>query len=222
MINILLEGYNIQEPWLHQALKQYIQPHHVVAVVAFSFNDKRIASLQDWNGLYSQNGGKYYAGIVDGFAAYGIPHKQVHFINYFSDTHESAAHKIKSADIIYFLGGLPDRMMERIRAFDLYDVLSKHQGIVMGYSAGALIQLSEYHLSPDDDYPDFQYYPGLSYLNDFYLQVHYERTATQNQSIQRVLTERRKPVYAPATQAGAVLIDNGALTLLGDVEVFEP
>lgn len=91
----------------------------------------------------------------------------------------------------------------------------------MGYSAGAVIQLSEYHLSPDKDYKKFQYYDGLGYLDDFYLEVHYEETAVQNEAIQRVIAERGKTVYATAVQSGVILVDNGNLKLLGDVKVFD-
>ena len=220
MINILLEGFDIDAPWLYDELKNYIQPNHSVAVVAFSFRDNRVKSLSDWNALYSKECGKYHDGIVGGFTTYGIPEENINFINYFTDTKESATQKIKSADIVYFIGGLPDRMMDRIKEFDLYDILMQHDGILMGYSAGAVIQLAEYHLSPDDDYPEFKYYEGLPYLNDFYLEVHYEGTLEQDESIQRVLAERGKTVYATAVRAGAILVDNGNLKLLGDVKVF--
>ncbi len=220
MINILLEGYDIDAVWLYDELKKYIKPTHSVAVVAFSFRDNRVKSIEDWKLLYSKESGKFYAGITDGFASYGIPEHNITFINYFEDTKVSAAQKIAKADIIYFPGGLPDRMMDRIKEFELYDILLNHDGIVMGYSAGAVIQLSEYHLSPDDDYPAFQYYKGLPYLYDFYLEVHYEDTEIQNGAIQRVIAERGKPVYATASGAGAILIDNGNMKLIGNVKVF--
>lgn len=220
MINILLEGYDIDADFLYNELKNYIKPTHSVAVVAFSFRDNRVQSASDWNLLYSKEDGKYYGGITRGFAAYGIPEYQITFINYFADTKESAAQKIFNADIIFFPGGLPDRMMNRIKEFELYDVLINHKGIVMGYSAGAVIQLSEYHLSPDNDYPEFQYYKGLPYLNDLYLQVHYECTEIQNHYIERVISERKKPVYAIAFKAGAMLIDNGKIKPIGNVKLF--
>ena len=179
-----------------------------------------VKSSADWNLLYSKENGKYYDSITRGIIAYGIPECNIRFINYFEDTKESAAQKIAKADIIYFPGGLPDRMMDRIKEFELYDILMNHDGIIMGYSAGAVIQLSEYHLSPDDDYPEFQYYKGLPYLNDFYLEVHYENTEIQNNAIQRVITERGKPVYATEFRAGAILIDNGSMKLIGKVKVF--
>ena len=220
MVNILLEGYDINANWLYDELKEYIKPTHSVAVVAFSFRDNEVRSIKDWNSLYSKENGKYYKGITGGFAAYGIPEGNITFVNYFADTKESAAQKIGKADIIYFPGGLPDRMMDRIQEFDLYDPLMNHEGIVMGFSAGALIQLSEYHLSPDEDYPEFQYCNGLPFLSDFYIEVHYEGTIIQKDAIQRVIAERGKTVYATAHGSGAILIDGGNLRLIGDVKVF--
>lgn len=139
MINILLEGYDIDAAWLYDELKEYIKPTYSVAIVAFSFRDNRVKSITDWNLLYSKENGKFYDGIIDGFASYGISEENITFINYFADSKESAARKIEKADIVYFLGGLPDRMMDRINEFNLHDALMKHDGIVMGYSAGAVI-----------------------------------------------------------------------------------
>ena len=221
MVNILLESYDINAPWLYEELKKYIKPIHKVAVVAFSFRDNRVKSLADWNLLYSKENGRFYGGIVGSFASYGIPEENISFVNYFVDTKKSAKQKIEIADIVYFLGGLLDRMMERIKEFELQDVLMKHTGIVMGYSAGAVIQLTEYHLSPDEDYPEFGYYEGLSYLKDFYLEVHYKETASQKAAIEKVMTERKKTVYATALMKGAILVDNGSIRLLGDVKEYK-
>lgn len=221
MINILLEGYEINSDYLYDDLKKYILSNYSVAVIAFSFRDSEVKNSTEWNLLYSKEKGIYYRGIVSGFTAYGISEDNITFVNYFKDTKESAVQKIQKADILYFTGGRPDRMMDRIKEFDLTDVLRKHKGIIMGYSAGAVIQLSEYHLSPDKDYKEFQYYDGLGYLDDFYLEVHYEETAVQNEAIQRVIAERGKTVYATAVQSGVILVDNGNLKLLGDVKVFD-
>ena len=220
MTNILLESYDINAPWLYDELKKHIKPSHKVTIIAFSFRDSRVKSLVDWNFLYGKDGGRFYKSIVGSFDTYGIPEDSVSFVNYFADTKETAKNKIKNADIIYFLGGLPDRMMERIKEFDLQDVLMNHGGIIMGYSAGAVIQLAEYHLSPDEDYPEFGYYEGLRYLNDFYLEVHYEGNDAQKASIQKVLRERKKRVYATSLMKGAVIVNNGNVKLLGDVKEF--
>jgi hypothetical protein len=52
------------------------------------------------------------------------------------------------------------------------------------------------------------------------MEVHYEGTAVQNESIQRVLAERGKTVYATSAQTGAILVDNGNIKLIGDVKMF--
>lgn len=222
MVNILLEGYDIAAPYLKGELSKHIKPKHSVAVVALSFRDNRVKSLEDWNHLYSKESGIYYGGIIGGFTAYGAAEENITFINFFTDTHESAARKIADADIIYFLGGLPDRMMDRIREMGLYDILMSHKGVVMGYSAGAVIQLAQYHLSPDDDYPEFGYYEGLPYISDFYLEVHYENTSVQNEAIARVLSERHKTVYATVKNAGAIVVEGDNIKLLGNVNVYNP
>lgn len=220
MINILLEGYEINAEYLYDELKNYIKPEYKVAVVAFSFRDDRVKSLDGWKALYSKENGLYYNGIVSGFTAYGISENNIVFLNYFTDTKCSAKEKIENADIIYFLGGLPDRMMDRIKEFDLVDTLKKHKGIIMGYSAGAVIQLAEYHLSPDEKYKEFGYYKGLAYLNDFYLEVHYNNTDVQNEAIEKVLLEKGKTVYATEIFSGAIIVDNGNIKLLGKVKQF--
>jgi len=220
MINILLEGYKINAPWLFEELKKYIKPSHKVAVVAFSFRDLHVRSVLDWNELYGREKGKLYGGIVDGFKSYGIVEDNIYFVNYFSDSKESAARALKDSDIIYFTGGLPDKTLERINEFGLYDIISGHKGIIMGYSAGAVLQLSEYHLSPDHDYPEFDFYKGLSLIDDFYLEVHYTGSQIQNESIQRVLSERKKTVYATSLMSGAIIVDNGEVKLVGDVKTF--
>ncbi len=219
MINILLERYDIDADWLYHELTEYIKPQNKVAVVPFSFRDD-LNNKEAWEQFYGKEQGRYYAGIVDGFLSYGISAENITFLNYFSDTKECARDKIKQADVIYFTGGLPDRMMDRIREFDLYDVIMKHRGTVMGVSAGAVIQLSEYHLSPDKDYPAFGYYRGLPFCDDFYLEVHYEQTPVQKQAIDRVLAERGKPVYAMRSGKGAIIVENRKLRTIGQVELF--
>lgn len=220
-VNILLEGFDIDAQWLYSDLKEYIKSESKVTVVAFSFRDD-IKSLDDWKKLYSPEQGRYYGGIVNSLMAYGVSEENITFINYFADNSESAAKKIQNADILYFTGGLPDRMMERIKEFGIYDAILQHNGIFLGYSAGALIQLKEYHISPDKDYAEFSYYEGFPFIEDFYLEVHYEESEEQNCSIKRVLAQRKKPVYAAEMFSGGIIVDNGNIKTVGNVKKFLP
>lgn len=218
MINILLESYDITLPWLSEELEKYLKPTCKVSIVAFSFRDSQIKNLEEWNKLYSKENGSYYKGIVNPLIFYGIKEENITFVNYFTDNEITAKEKIENSDVIYFLGGLPDKMMDRINEFELYDTILNYKGVIMGVSAGALIQLAEYHLSPDKDYPKLVYFNGFPFINDFYLEVHYESTEEQNDAIKNVMATRNKTVYATLSCQGAIIVDNGKLKLLGQVK----
>jgi peptidase E len=117
---------------------------------------------------------------------------------------------------------MPDGMMDKINEFRLFEALENHKKVAIGYSAGALVQLSEYYLSPDADYSEFNYYKGIPYINDFYIQPHYEGNENQIASINRILSERKKPVYATHTGKGAVVVADGKVKTIGEVSVFRP
>ena len=111
-------------------------------------------------------------------------------------------------------------MMDRIKEFDLVDILRKHNRIVMGYSAVQLFSFLNiiYHLIKT--IKEFQYYDGLGYLDDFYLEVHYEKEKYKTKPFIVCYLERGKTVYATAFMAGGVIVDNGNVKLLGDVKTF--
>lgn len=222
MVNVLLESYDLTAPYLVDALRPYIKPSHRVAIVAFSFLPEQASNLEEWLGLYGKDKGMFYNWLVEPFAAFGVPEENITFVNYFADTKETAAEKVKQADILYFTGGLPDAMMERLYEFDLVDLLKACNGLVLGCSAGAMIQLEEYHITPDWDYPEFGYYRGLPWLKDFYVEVHYVGSAEQKASITRVLKERKKPVYISGHNKAAIIVDNGKVKLLGGADAVYP
>ena len=129
MVNILFDCPNTQD--FVPELKKYFKKSDKVAVVAFSFYDDYVYDAPSWERLFGE-GGNCYVETVDGLAPFGITPDNISFINYFTDTRESAKQKIKDADVIYFTGGLPDKMMERIKEFDLADTLLSHKGVVFG------------------------------------------------------------------------------------------
>ncbi len=222
MVNVLLESYDLTAPFLAPKLHKYLKPGSRVAIVAFSFLPSQAANLSQWEELYGAEKGMFYHWLVDPFREFGIAQENITFVNYFSDTKQSAAEKIKNADILYFTGGLPDAMMDRLAEFELLDVLGEFDGLVLGCSAGAMIQLEDYHITPDWDYPEFGYYKGLPWLNDFCVEVHYEETQLQKDCIQRVLREFGKPVYAIHHDKGALIVEKGIITRLGETELFLP
>ena len=219
MVNILFDCPNTED--FVPELSRYLKSGYKVAVVAFSFYDDYVYDAESFDRLFGP-GGNCYVETVEGLAPYGIKAEDISFINYFTDSRQEARRKIEEADVIYFTGGLPDRMMDRIIEFDLVDTLRAFDGVVMGYSAGAVIQLDEYHLYPDGDYKDFGYYPGLGYVSGFGIEVHYEFKPEQDESVRRFLSERSLTTYVTHTRRGGIVVENGQITVIGKVDIYEP
>lgn len=103
--------------------------------------------------------------------------------------------KILNSSILMLTGGAPDLMMKRIKEKKLKKLIKNYKGIMIGYSAGAMIQLDSYHISPDEDYPKFLYQTGLGCLSGFAIEPHFRRSKVQLQSIEKVKSEKQIPVY---------------------------
>ena len=150
---------------------------------------------------------------MNSFIPYGIPEKHITWVHYFKDDHDSAVKKLKSANIIYFPGGAPDLMMKRIKEFDLIEVLEAHHQVFIGSSAGAMIQVKNYHIAKDFDYDRFSYEEGLNLISDLSIEVHYRRKKVQRRAIKKVWRAYRHDVYG-IPDDGMIIINNHEVTLV--------
>lgn len=81
--------------------------------------------------------------------------------------------KINAHDVLYFIGGRPDLLMQRLHEKNLIPVIKQFQGLIIGYSAGALVLSNDCIISKDEDYPKTNVIIGIG-LVDFSIEVHYE------------------------------------------------
>jgi len=218
MVNILFSLYNFHENWAKDTMEKYIKCNDKILVIPFSFGEN-INNDNEWQSAYSKDNGKYYNTIALPFLSYGIREENINWINYFKDTEESAKDKVRKSDILFFTGGLPDKMMHRLKEFDLINEIESFVGGIIGISAGAMIQIADYHITPDKDYDTFSYNRGLNFIKDFDIEVHYEETEIEKNYISKVLNERTDTVYA-IKDTGGIIVDNNVITLLGDTKIF--
>ena len=217
--HVLMSDSGINQPWSYPVLKKYIHPGDEVCVLAFSFYDE-VKTVQDWNRQYKKGQGMEYAEHTNIFFKFGLKESQIHWVNYFTDSKAEMEAKIEKSNILLLTGGAPDLMMKRIKEFKLKPLLKNYQGLMIGYSAGAMIQLDTYHITPDDDYPQFGYKTGLGCLQGFAIEPHYHGSKIQNQSIETVRKEKQIPVYG-IYEKGGILVKEGKLSFFGQVERFE-
>lgn len=109
--------------------------------------------------------------------------------------------------------------MKRLREFQLVNIIEEHSGIIMGWSAGAMMQCYDYYLSPDEDYPNFIYERGLKCIKDFAVEVHYKNTDFQNKSIEKFIKETGKKVYVTEASSG-IIVDGSNIQLLGKARLY--
>lgn len=218
MVNILLSQYNFNEEWARDTMRKYINCNDKVAIIPFSFG-KGISNDMDWQNMYNKNNGKYYRETVGPFVDLGISEENIIWINYFQHTVEEMKKIIESSDILFLTGGDTENAVERVLEKGLLHSIEKGK-VIIGSSAGALMQLKNYYISTDEGNPEFKYCEGLGLIKkNFYIEVHYEDNHIQNKCIERVLKEKTDSIYA-IKNTGGIVLDEDEITLMGDVVTF--
>ncbi len=217
MKNVLLNIYEFQAPWAYDVLKDVLSPEMKVCILTMT-HGQEIPDQETWEKWYTPDSHVY--GILTGaFGAYGIRPENISFVGLYQDDHASAADKIMGSDVIFVTGGLPDLFFERMAEMDLIETIHTFDGVFMGCSAGAMVQMTEYHITPDEDYDTYGYYPGLGLLEGFEPEVHFAGTEVQMESIARYIDERGKKIYA-MTNNGGLFVDGERIIPMGEVTLF--
>ena len=217
-VHVLLNTSMIDEKWIYMNLKSYISKNDRVCILPFSFFDDT-KNEQDWNKQYGPGMGIWYRSNQDVFYRYGISSSHITWVNYFTDSIEEMKNKIMNSSVLLLTGGAPDLMMKRIKEKKLKKVIKNYKGVMIGYSAGAMIQLDAYHISPDEDYPKFSYKTGLGCLSGFDVEVHFRKSKVQMESVEKVKNDKKIPVYGIYENGGMIL--EKEVICFGQVDLYE-
>ncbi|MCD7892555.1 MAG: Type 1 glutamine amidotransferase-like domain-containing protein [Erysipelotrichaceae bacterium] len=201
MINVLLSSYDIHESWAIETIEPLLHKDMKVLYIPFSFDDSDMKNHE----TFEQCRLKHESGIFRPFHYYGIDN--IDYIDYFYDNHKTAIDKIQNADIIFLTGGFPDQYLVRLNEFGISDAIRNSDKLIIGASAGAMIQLDNYHITPDDDYPTYQYQDGLGLVSGFEIEVHYCHSDIQETSLKRVIKEKQLPTYTIPNDGGLLIKD---------------
>lgn len=207
------------EDWCKEAVQKYFNKDTKVVMIPFSFKES-IDTNEKFVSLYDKVNGKYYDFNSKFFFDLGVKEDNFKLINFFDKGAVLKAKElIQESDVLFFPGGLPDAMYDRIKEYGIYDEVKNYKGITIGYSAGAMVQLGTYHISPDGDYPEYLMCEGLGYVRNFDVEVHYENSEVQLASMKRAKSEHGMNIYT-ITNNGLIIIDNGNIECFGEVEKY--
>ncbi|MFE0508037.1 Type 1 glutamine amidotransferase-like domain-containing protein [Peribacillus butanolivorans] len=123
---------------------------------------------------------------------------------------------IKEHDVLYFIGGKPERLIHVIEEKGLTPIIKDFQGLIIGYSAGSLAFCNDCIITKDKDYPETIVIKGLGFVG-FSVEVHYEDTIEG----ELIPLSNERMVYA-IPNGSAIFSRNGELfKVVNDIYSFK-
>lgn len=216
MVNVLLNYYNFDGDWAKPHLQQYVAGRKVL-IVPLAYREFQAWDNDSFLSVYGKCGEKYPA-ITRPFLEYGLKEDDLDWLNPYDG--KNHLEQIRNADLLFFTGGMPEKALKRMDELGITEAVKNFNGVVMGASAGAMLQLETYHITPDEDYAEYGVWRGLGLVKGLDLEVHYLATPIQQQCSRRAAKEIGLPVYQ-MWHEGGLLIDGGKITVMGAVEVVK-
>lgn len=200
MINIALSVYNFNNDYCYPMLKNILMPGMRVCIVPYSHTDNVYTDIDEFNYIYDYDDPySDYHVIARAYKDYGIEDIRVIFPN---DSELMIKDKILKSDILFFTGGDPVAMMKRLEP--IMPIINKFDGIVMGASAGAMVQVKEFVID-GEGYP-YSYHKGLGFINfDIDLLVHFRMDKEIINIAKRSRLERPNTLLLPIRDGECII-----------------
>ena len=225
MYNVLLSEYEKGMNLVETKLKKLINPTQKVVIIAWTFPieiDKKTFD-EEWFPL----GGRRYNKYVGSLIKLGIKKENITILNcYDRENFEKFKAIIDDSDILVITGGNPEMLYSKVtQETEILYNIKHYKGIIIGFSAGADLQLKRYFITAKNNYYKyFAFYDGFGVLNDpFYIDVHSINNKKYLSKLQKVANSKQKNVYA-IFDDGAMIYnrDTKELEILGNVLTFKP
>lgn len=142
-------------------------------------------------------GGNYYNERYKPFKKFNVTKDNFYIVSPTDDVDIVRA-KFKYADVILLSGGAMESLEILLKEFDLWNLIKIVDKHIIGVSAGALIQLDKYNITPyiDVDYDYYDTCTGLGLLKDVRLIVHYRHDYDKHREIlQHVSAETAEEMF---------------------------
>ena len=215
MTNVLLNYYNFDGEWARPHLGKIFFSKPRVLILPLAYRETQAWDNESFLSIYGK-GGEKYDNILRPFLSYGYTEQEIAWLNPYNVSDHIA--EIQNADLLFFTGGMPEKAIARMQELGIVEAVQGFKGTVMGASAGAMLQLTTYHITPDEDYAEYGVWQGLGLVTGIDLEVHYLATDTQQQCTARAVKETGLPVYQ-MWHEGGLLIENGKITVMGNVHL---
>ncbi len=223
MYSVLLSEYNKGMELVNKDLKKIIKEDAKAVIIAWAFpNELDYNSFE--NGFFNEKRREKYVGSL---LKLGLKKENIKVLNCYDKKNiTNFKSYIDESDVLVLTGGNPEMLYSKVvQETELLYNIKHYKGTIIGFSAGADLQLKRYFITAKNNYYKyFAFYDGFGVLDDpFYLDVHSINNVKYLEKLQRISNEKRKKVYA-IYDDGAILFDrlSNKIKLYGNVKEFIP
>ena len=224
MYSVLLSEYEKGMELVESKLKKLINPTQKAVIIAWTFPteiDKKTFD-EEW----FPKGGRRYNKYVGSLLKLGITEENITVLNcYDKDNFENFKTIIDDSEILVITGGNPEMLYSKVtQETEILYNIKHYKGIIIGFSAGADLQLKRYFITAKNNYYKyFAFYDGFGVINDlFYIDVHSSNNYKYLQSLKKISNKTNKDVYAIFND-GAIIYNkiNNKIDMHGNVIKIE-
>lgn len=223
MYNVFLSRIELASKYIKKDMKEIIKEDSKVVLLPWGF-PVEIDAFRLENEFFKK-GEKRYQRYIDNLKELGIKEENIIIGNCYSDSKEYLKRIIKESDVLVLPGGNPEMFYQKVvQSCELLYDIKYYEGIIIGESAGAELQLNRYFITAKNNYYKyFSFYDGFGCIdNPFYFDVHSINNKNYLNKLERVALEKKKDVYA-IFDDGAIIYNrkDNSIKKYGTVLVFK-
>ncbi len=200
-------------------LKKYVKKDAKVLIIPWSFSNET-NNLDEYFGKDT----KRYLKYINVLLSLGYKENNIKVLDCYKNSKNKIKDLINTSDVIVLTGGNPEMFYQKVVQDTecLYD-LKYFKGLVIGSSAGAVLQFKRYFITAKNNYYKyFSFYDGFGLINDpFYIDVHSINNNFYLKKLSNVAKDKSKKIYAISND-GVLVVDrvNNKIEYMNNVKVI--
>ena len=221
MYNIFFSNINEGISSAKKQIKKIIKEDAKVAIFPWAFPAE--IDSHKLNNEYFKKGEKRYNKYINVLKEINIKEENITICDCYAFSTQKLKRIINQSDILLFPGGNPEMLFYNIlHRTELLYYLKHTQKIIIGESAGAVLQFERYFATAENNfYKYFAFYDGIGVINDpFYIDVHTNEDKDYQKVLQEVANKKSKPIYA-LLDDGCLIYDRRANSILFESNVIK-
>lgn len=165
-----------------------------LAIFPWTFADEKMKNISE---DFLEEGGRHYEKYISQMEILGITRNKIQFINPYKISRDKIIKILNSCDGIFIPGGNPEMFMTLAIRLKVLDLLTNYTGIIIGESAGSVLQFPIYGLPIQNNYYECNsFYNGFGAIKcNFSIDVHTQDNIEYLKNIQLLANKKNICIY---------------------------